>query len=36
MYVGNGKFIEDPHTGSVVHIENLASYPGFVGARRYT
>lgn len=35
MYIGGGKFIEDPHTGSVVHIENLASYPGFVGARRY-
>lgn len=35
MYIGGGKFIEDPHTGSVVHIENLSSYPGFVGARRF-
>lgn len=36
MYIGGGKFVEDPHTGAVVHTENLASYPGFVGARRYT
>lgn len=35
MFIGGGKFIEDPHTGSVIHIENLASYPGFAGARRY-
>lgn len=36
MYIGGGKFVEDPHTGAVVRTENLASYPGFVGARRYT
>jgi cell wall-associated NlpC family hydrolase len=36
IYIGGGKFIEDPHTGSVVRVSNLASYPGFVGARRYT
>ena len=36
IYIGHGKFIEAPHTGAVVRISNLAGYPGYVGARRYT
>lgn len=37
MYVGNGTFIEAPHTGAVVQFQNLdyeASTMGFVGASR--
>lgn len=33
--LGNDRFVEDPHTGSSVKVENFSSYPGFVGARRY-
>jgi cell wall-associated NlpC family hydrolase len=36
IYVGNGQFIEAPHTGSVVKVSTLAGYPGYMGARRYT
>lgn len=35
MYVGGGKFIEAPHTGSTVHISNLAGRTDYMGARRY-
>lgn len=35
MYIGNGKFIEAPHTGASVRVSNLNGYPGYVGARRY-
>ena len=35
MYIGGGRFIEAPHTGSTVHISNLRGYPGYMGARRY-
>ncbi len=35
MYIGGGKFIEAPHTGSTVHISNLAGRSDFMGARRY-
>lgn len=35
MYVGNGRFIEAPHTGSVVRVSKLAGRSDFVGARRY-
>lgn len=35
LYIGNGKFIEAPHTGSTVHISSLSGYPGYMGARRY-
>ena len=35
MYIGNGKFIEAPHSGAVVHISNLAGRTDFMGARRY-
>lgn len=36
IYIGGGKFINDPHTGAAVRISPLAGYPGFVGARRFT
>lgn len=35
MYIGNGKFIEAPHTGAVVRISNLRGRSDFVGARRF-
>jgi cell wall-associated NlpC family hydrolase len=34
IYIGNGQFVDAPHTGAVVRIDNLASYPSFDGARR--
>ena len=36
MYVGNGRFIHAPHTGTRVRIETLAGWYGarFVGGRR--
>jgi hypothetical protein len=35
MYVGNGQFIQAPHTGDVVKLSPLASYAGiYVGAVR--
>lgn len=35
MYIGDGKFVEAPHTGSTVHISTLAGRTDYVGARRY-
>jgi cell wall-associated NlpC family hydrolase len=35
IYIGNGRVVEDPHTGSTVHISDLGGR-GAVGARRYT
>lgn len=35
MYIGNGRFIEAPHTGSVVHISKLKGRTDYMGARRY-
>jgi cell wall-associated NlpC family hydrolase len=35
MFIGNGRFIESPHTGSSVRISNLAGRRDYVGARRY-
>jgi cell wall-associated NlpC family hydrolase len=35
VYIGNGQFIEDPHTGASVRVSNLAGRRDFVGARRY-
>lgn len=35
MYLGNGKFIEAPHSGATVRISNLAGRTDFVGARRF-
>jgi cell wall-associated NlpC family hydrolase len=35
MYVGHGRFIHAPHTGTRVQISSLAAYGGsYVGARR--
>lgn len=34
IYIGNGHVVEDPHTGSSVHISTLAGRT-LVGARRY-
>jgi cell wall-associated NlpC family hydrolase len=35
IYIGNGEFVDAPHTGSVVRIDSLASWGGsFVGAHR--
>jgi cell wall-associated NlpC family hydrolase len=36
IYIGHGKFIEAPHSGATVRVSNLAGYPGYVGARRYS
>lgn len=35
MYIGNGKFVEAPHTGASVEISNLAGRTDYMGARRY-
>ncbi|HEY7421447.1 MAG TPA: transglycosylase SLT domain-containing protein [Gaiellaceae bacterium] len=35
IYMGNGKMIEDPHTGSVVRISDFSKRNDYVGARRY-
>ena len=35
MYIGNGKFIEAPHTGATVQISTLAGRTDFMGARRF-
>jgi hypothetical protein len=35
LYVGNGKFIEAPHTGAVVRLSDLAGRSDYVGARRF-
>lgn len=35
IYLGDGKFINDPQTGAKVRVDDLASYGGFVGARRF-
>jgi cell wall-associated NlpC family hydrolase len=35
MYIGGGKFVEAPHTGSTVHISTLAGRTDFMGARRF-
>jgi len=35
IYIGNGEFIDAPHTGAVVRIDRLSSWGGtFDGARR--
>lgn len=36
IYVGGGKMIDAPHTGSVVRVESVSSFGGYMGARRYT
>ena len=35
MYIGNGLFVEAPHTGAQVRISKLRGRSDFVGARRY-
>jgi cell wall-associated NlpC family hydrolase len=34
IYIGNGQFVDAPHTGSVVRIDNLSSFGSFDGAHR--
>jgi cell wall-associated NlpC family hydrolase len=34
IYIGNGQFVNAPHTGSVVRIDSLGAFGGFDGARR--
>jgi cell wall-associated NlpC family hydrolase len=35
IYIGGGKFVEDPHTGASVTISTLAGRSDYVGARRF-
>lgn len=35
IYIGGGKMIDAPHTGADVRIDNVASFGGYMGARRY-
>lgn len=35
LYIGNGRVIVAPHTGSHVQIESLGSIGGYMGARRF-
>jgi cell wall-associated NlpC family hydrolase len=35
MYVGDGKFIETPHSGATVRVSDLDGRRDFVGARRF-
>jgi len=35
MYIGNGKMIVAPHTGSVVQIQTVAGQGDYMGARRF-
>lgn len=34
LYIGNGKFIEAPHTGANIRISSLSGRSDYVGARR--
>jgi peptidoglycan DL-endopeptidase CwlO len=34
IYIGGGRFVDAPHTGSVVRIDSLSSFGGYDGARR--
>lgn len=36
IYIGGGKYLDAPHTGTVVQIQSLAANPTYVGARRFT
>lgn len=36
IYIGNGEFVQSPHTGDVIKVSKLDGYPGYVGARRFT
>lgn len=35
IYIGGGKMIDAPHTGSDVRIDYIDSFGGYMGARRY-
>jgi cell wall-associated NlpC family hydrolase len=34
IYIGGGKFVDAPHTGSVVRIDSMSSFGGYDGAGR--
>ena len=34
IYIGGGRFVDAPHTGSVVSIDSISSFGGYDGARR--
>jgi peptidoglycan DL-endopeptidase CwlO len=34
IYIGGGQFVDAPHTGSVVRIDNIAGFGSYDGARR--
>jgi cell wall-associated NlpC family hydrolase len=34
IYIGGGRFVDAPHTGSVVRIDSMAGFGGYDGARR--
>jgi cell wall-associated NlpC family hydrolase len=34
IYIGGGRFVNAPHTGSVVRIDSMSSFGGYDGARR--
>jgi cell wall-associated NlpC family hydrolase len=34
IYIGGGRFVDAPHTGSVVRIDSLSNFGGYDGARR--
>jgi peptidoglycan DL-endopeptidase CwlO len=34
IYIGGGQFVDAPHTGAVVRIDNLSDFGSFDGARR--
>jgi peptidoglycan DL-endopeptidase CwlO len=34
IYIGGGRFVDAPHTGSVVRIDSISGFGGFDGARR--
>ena len=35
IYVGHGRFIDAPHSGSRVRISTMGAYSGYYGARRF-
>jgi cell wall-associated NlpC family hydrolase len=35
VYIGNGMMIDAPHTGASVRTESIATFGGYMGARRY-
>ena len=35
IYVGDGQMIDAPNTGSVVRVESISGFGGYMGARRY-